>query len=164
LQGDAAIKKTRPVEHNLSIHARFESIIGGKDDVLTAHHSGLTEAEVHAVVGCGFVMQWQWDRVPVRWPMDRAVLWPLDCRHLVLRKFPLNLRRCSACLSEKVTNNLVWLKKLRPGSATLRRPHSRRDRILASLRWNKAINSKRDNHHALSRAGEPISSFRGFNI
>jgi hypothetical protein len=51
---------------------------------LTAHHSGLAEAEHYAMFGCGFVMQGQWDRVPVRRPLDsRPVLWPLDCRHFV---------------------------------------------------------------------------------
>ena len=49
LQGNATVKKKRPGERDLRLHARLESIVGGKDDVLTTHHCGLAEAEQNAV-------------------------------------------------------------------------------------------------------------------
>ena len=77
-------------ERDLRLRTRFESTAGGKNNVLAAHHCGLTEAEHHAVFGCGFVTQRQWDWVPVRRPLNRWLEpWPLGGCHFI---FP-SLRR-----------------------------------------------------------------------
>ena len=79
LQKDVAVKKERPGNRDLRLHARLEPIARGKDDVFTAHHSGLAEAVQRSVFGCDFVTQRQWDRVPASWPLGRRpVLWPVD--------------------------------------------------------------------------------------
>jgi len=44
LQVNMAVQKKRPGDCDLGIHARREALARGKNDVFTAHHSGLTEA------------------------------------------------------------------------------------------------------------------------
>jgi hypothetical protein len=46
-----------PGEHYFGHHARLKSFGRGKDDILTAHPSGLGEAMDRSVLGCGFVAQ-----------------------------------------------------------------------------------------------------------
>ena len=41
LQATMAVQKERPCNRDLRFHAGIESIAWGKDDVFTAHHSGL---------------------------------------------------------------------------------------------------------------------------
>jgi hypothetical protein len=58
-QVNPVVPKARPIEHNLGIHARRESIARSKDDVLTAHHLGLCEAVNRSEFEFGFVAQLQ---------------------------------------------------------------------------------------------------------
>jgi len=65
-----AVQKT-PENGDLGLHAGIESIARGKDDVFTAHHSGLYKHVQCSVLGSGFVTRLQWDRVPAQWPPVR---------------------------------------------------------------------------------------------
>jgi hypothetical protein len=57
---EVIVVQTRgPAEHDLGYHAWLKSIGRGKDDILTAHHSGLGEALHRSQFGRGFVVQLQ---------------------------------------------------------------------------------------------------------
>jgi hypothetical protein len=67
-------KRARPGDLHLGIHARLESIARAKDNVPTAHHSGLAEGAQCSQFGCGFVAQLQWELVSVRWLLSRGAV------------------------------------------------------------------------------------------